>query len=131
MTTRIQGNAASFTDDGYSTLLGFAEDPDSPVNYIMLSMVNEPNEQDMSLDLGGLHVDAGALRVAGYNLIEDIRETDTGVVVSLTVDAAQNAGIGQDIEIELQSKIIDGISVGEAAQRFRDRLLSWGQAKAG
>lgn len=128
--TRILAKATSFTDDGYSTLLGFADDPSAPVNYIMLNMTNEPDEQDLGLGQGGIHIDAGALQVDGYDLVQDIRETDAGVVVSLTADAAQKTGIGQDIEIELESKVIDGIPVGEAVQRFKDRLLSWEQAKA-
>lgn len=32
---------------------------------------------------------------------------EAGVVVSLTPDAAQKAGIGQDIEIELESNVLD------------------------
>jgi hypothetical protein len=70
------------------------------------------------------------LHVEGYDLVHDIRETDAGVVVSLTLAAAQKAGIDQNIEIELKSKIIDGISIGEAVGRFKDRLSSLEQAKA-
>lgn len=130
MTTRIFAKAVSFTDDDYSTLLGFADDPSAPVNYVMLNMTNEPDEQDLGLGQGGIHIDAGALHVDGYDLVQDIRETDAGVVVSLTAEAAKKAGIGQDIEIKLEGKVIDGISVGQAIQRFRDRLLSWEEAKA-
>ncbi|MGH6614423.1 hypothetical protein [Sphingomonas sp.] len=130
MTTTIIAKAASFTDDGYITLLGFADDPSTPVNYVMLNMTNEPDEQDLGLDQGGIHIDAGALQVDGYDLVQDIRETDAGVVVSLTADAAQKGGIDQEIEIELASKVIDGTPVGEAVQRFKNRLSSWEQAKA-
>ena len=61
----------------------------------------------MACGWGGIHIDAGALHVD--ELVQDIRETDAGVVVSLTPDAAQKAGIGQDIEIELESKVPDGV----------------------
>jgi hypothetical protein len=130
VTTRILAKAASFTDDGYSTLLGFADNPNTPVNYIMLNMTNAPDEQDLGLGQGGVHIDAGALHVDGYDLVQDIRETDVGVVVSLTADAAQKAGIGQDIEIELESKVLNGISLSDAIQRFKNRLSSWEEAKA-
>lgn len=130
MTTIILAKAASFTDDGYSTLLGFADDPGTPVNYVMLNMTNEPDEQDLSLDQGGIHIDAGALHVDGYDLVQDIRETEAGVIVSLTANAAREAGIGQDIEIKLDGKVVDGVPVGEVIQRFKDRLSSWEQAKA-
>lgn len=52
------------------------------------------------------------------------------MILSLTANAAREAGIGQDIEIELDGKVIDGIPVGEVIQRFKDRLSSWEQAKA-
>lgn len=127
---RILAKAASFTDDDYSTLLGFADDPSTPVNYVMLNMTNEPDEQDLGLGQGGIHIDARALHVDGYDLVQDIRETDAGVVVSLTPDAAQKAGIDQDIEIELESKVLDGVPLGEAVRMFKDRLVSWEEAKA-
>ena len=125
MMTRILAKAASFTDDGECTVLGFADDPNNPVNYVMLQLSNEPDKEELSYGWGGIHIDAGALHVDGYDLVQDIRETDAGVVVSLAADVAQKAGIGQDIEIELESKALDGISVGEAVQRFKERLSSW------
>jgi hypothetical protein len=130
VTTAFFAKAVSFTDDGYSTLLAFADDPGTPVNYVMLNMTNEPDEQDLSLGQGGIHVDAGALLVDGYDLVRDMRETDAGVVVSLTADAAQEVGIGQDIEIELGSKVIGETPLSKAVQRFKDRLSSLEQAKA-
>lgn len=128
--TTIFAKAASFTDDGDCTLLGFADDPGNPVNYVMLQMSNEPDEEELSYGWGGIHIDAGALHVDGYDLVEDIRETDAGVVVSLTPSAAQEARIGQDIEIELASKVIDGTPISEVVQRFKDRLSSWEEATA-
>ena len=83
MMTRIIAKTASLTNDGYSTLLGFADDPNNPVNYLVLSMTNEPGEQDLKLDQAGIHIDAGTLCLNGYNLVEEICETDTGVAVSL------------------------------------------------
>ena len=116
--------AASFSDDGDGTLLAFADDPLEPVNYVMLGLANEPDEQELRLGLDGVHIDAGALRVEGYDLVQDIRETDTGIVISLTPDAARKAGVDRDIQIELENKLIDGVAVGEAVRRFKDRLSS-------
>jgi len=130
MKTAFFAKVASFSDDGYGTLLAFADASPEPMNYVMLGLANEPEEQDLRLGLDGVHIDAGALRVEGYNLVHDIRETDTGIVISLTLDAARKAGVGQDIEIELESKIFDGITIGEAVRRFKDRLSSSEQAKA-
>ncbi|WCM26987.1 hypothetical protein NDN01_23880 [Sphingomonas sp. QA11] len=130
MKTAFLAKVASFSDDGDATLLAFADDPLEPVNYVMLDLPNQPDEQELQLGLDGVHIDTGTLDVEGYDLVHDIRETDAGIVVSLTPDAAQKAGIGQDIEIELESKIIDGISIGEAVRRFKDRLSSLERAKA-
>src|SRR3546814_1454572 len=63
VTTTIFAKAVSFTDDDYSTLLGFADDPNAPSNYVMLNMTNEPDEQDLGLDQGGIHIDAGGLGI--------------------------------------------------------------------
>ncbi|GAA0335359.1 hypothetical protein GCM10009087_52190 [Sphingomonas oligophenolica] len=128
MKTRFLATVASFSDDGYATLLAFADDPLEPVNYVMLDLANEPDEQERRLGLYGVHVDTGALNVEGYDLVHDIRKTDAGVVVTLTADAARKAGIDQDIEIELESKIINGMSIDEAVRRFKDRLSSPEQA---
>jgi hypothetical protein len=32
------------------------------------------------------------LRVDGYDLVQDMRETDAGIVINLTPDAARKAG---------------------------------------
>lgn len=125
MTTKILAQAMSFIDDGYSTLLGFADDPSTPVHYVMLNMKNQPDGKDSNLGQGGIHLDAGKLHVHGYDLVQDIRETEAGVVVSLVADVAQKARISQDIEIELKIKTLNGVSVGEAVQGFKDRLSSW------
>jgi len=130
MKTAFLAKATSFSDDGDATLLAFADDPLEPANYVILDLANEPDEQELKLGLDGVHIDAGTLRVDGYDLVQDIRETDTGIVISLTLDAARKAGVGQDIEIELESKIFDGITIGEAVRRFKDRLSSSEQAKA-
>lgn len=129
MKTRFVAKVASFSDDGYATLLAFADDSLEPVNYVILDLANEPDEQERQLGLYGVHVDTGALNVEGYDLINDIREIDAGVVVTLIADAAQRAGIDQDIEIELESKVIDGVPLGEAVRRFKDRLSSREQAQ--
>lgn len=130
MSTKIFAKAVSYTDDGDCTVLGFADDPSNPINYVMLQIANEPDKEELSYGWGGVHIDAGALHVDGYDLVQDIRETDVGVVVGLTADAAQKAGIGQDIEIELEGKVIDRSSVGDAVRRFKERLSSWEEAKA-
>jgi hypothetical protein len=130
MKTAFSAKVASFSDDDeYGTLLAFGDDPVEPVNYVILGLANEPDEQDVRLGLDGVHIEAGAVRVEGYDLVHDIRETDAGLVVRLTSDAARKVGIDQDIEITLESKTFDGIVLSEAIQRFKDRLSSLEQTR--
>lgn len=130
MTAKFLARAVSFTNDGYSTLLGLAENASNPINYIMLNMTNDPDEQDLSLDQGGIHIDAGALNIDGYNLVQDIRKTESGLIITLTINASRKAGIGQDIEIEMDCNVINGLPVDEIVQIFKDRLLSLKQVKS-
>ena len=123
MTTTILATAASFTDDGYATVLGFADNSANPVNYVTLDMTNEPDDQDLALGLDGVHIEAGALPINGYDLVEDILATETGVAIRLKPGAARNAGISPLIDVRLESKTIDGITVGEAVQPFKKRLF--------
>src|SRR3546814_15757004 len=88
VTTTIFAKAVSFTDDDYSTLLGFADDPNAPSNYVMLNMTNEPDEQDLGLDQGVIHIDAGGLGIAGHALVQDVNETENGVAIKLTAHPA-------------------------------------------
>lgn len=112
----------AFTDDGYSTLLGFADDFYNPINYLTLTMTNDPDEQDLRLGQAGVYVEVGLLAIEGYDLVQDICETDSGVVVSLISKASQATTTSQNIEIELASKVIDGVPLNQAVQRFKDRL---------
>lgn len=131
MTNRFIAEATSLTDDGYSTLLGFADNPATPVNYVTLNMTNEPDAQDLRLRQGGVHIDAGALHVDGYDQVQDIYEADFGVVIVLNDEAARKAGITSTIEIETAERRIDGVPIGEVLDRYRRRIRAWESQRAG
>ncbi len=130
MPNRFVANATSFTNDGYSTLLGFADDPINPINYVMLNMSNEPDGQDLKLGHGGVHIDGGALKIDGYDQVQDISEADFGVVITLAREAAQAAGIDPAIEIEVLDRLIDGIPIPTAIEGFRSRIRKWEALRA-
>jgi hypothetical protein len=127
--TKLHASAISFTDDGYSTLLGFADDANMPVAYVMLNMTNAPDEQDLNLNQGGVHIDAGILQIDGYDLIQDICETGTGIILTLTEKAAKDAGVGKSIEIDIDTKIVGEVPVSQVVRKFKDRLSSWEKSK--
>lgn len=85
-------------------------------------MTNKPDDQDLRLGQGGIHVDAGALHVDGYDLVQDIDKTGSGVTVVLTAVAAQEAHIDPVIEIIVENEVLDGITLREAVRKFKDRL---------
>jgi len=124
MTTRFLAKAASFTDDGECTILAFADDPNQPVNYVTLQISNEPKKEELAYGWRGVHIEAGALHIDGYDLVQSICETHNGIMVKIIAAAAEQAGIGTNIEIELKNKSLQGISMGEALQRFKDRLTA-------
>lgn len=89
----------------------------------MLQLSNEPDDEELGLGWGGIHLDTGALNIHGYGLVQDINETDDGVAITLTADAAQKAGVDPVIQIEIETKPLDSITLGEAVRRFKARLL--------
>jgi hypothetical protein len=131
MVTKISASAASFTDDGDCTVLGFANEPNNPTQYVVLQFANAPDEEELSYGWGGVHIDTGALGIEGYDLVQRISETATGVLISLVPDIAQTAGVEHDIEVALQRDRAEGASLSEAIRRFDERLLSWKAAQAG
>ncbi|HYD38560.1 MAG TPA: Imm10 family immunity protein [Allosphingosinicella sp.] len=124
MTNRISANAVTFTNDGYSTLLGFAEDPANPQRYVMLNLTNDPDEQDFALGMTGVHIEAGDLKVDGYDLVTDLSLTQGSLIITLDSDAARAAGIDPEIEIVVKDEAIDGVPLAEAVDVFRERIAA-------
>jgi hypothetical protein len=130
MMTKLIAKVASLTDDGYATVLAFADDPGKPLNSVLLSLTNHPDIQDVDLGHGGVHLEAEAFRLHGYDLVEDIRKTDCGVVVKIRLDAATQAGIGQDLEIEFQDEALSVPFIDRALLRFNQRITAWARGNA-
>lgn len=120
---KILAKAASYSDDGYCTTLGFADDSNNPEKFVMLSMTNDPDEQDVELGQEGVHIDVGGLQIDGYDLVADIQATGSSLIVSLAPAVFEKVAVGR-IEVELESLTIDGVPIGEAVARFKDRLAS-------
>jgi len=47
--------SARLENDGYCTVLAFADSEDEPQNYAILQMTNTPSPQDVKLGQDGLH----------------------------------------------------------------------------
>lgn len=122
MTIRIRANGATFTNDGYSTLLGFAEDPMNPQRYVMLNLTNSPDEQDISLGMDGVHIEAGDLKIDGYDLVTDLVLNGRNLIVQIEPEAARKANVDSEIEIVIDTDSIDGVPLAEIVQIFQARI---------
>lgn len=120
---KILAKAASYSDDGYCTTLGFADDLNKPERFVILSMTDDPDEQDVELGQDGVHIVVGGVQVDGYGLVAEVQATGSGLVVSLVPAVFERVAVGR-IEVELENLIIDGVPIGEAIAGFRNRLAS-------
>jgi Immunity protein 10 len=119
----LQAKAATFSDDGYCSLLSLADDPANPQHYVMLAFTNEPDEQDISMGMGGVHVDLGAWQVDGYDLVEKLGYNNGVVSVQLKAQAAQKAGIDSTINITVADDELAGVSINDIISRYQQRLV--------
>lgn len=122
MTIRIRANRAAFANDGYSTSLGFAQDPMSPRLYVMLSLTNSPDEQDSSLGMDGVHIEAGDLKVDGYDLVAGLALNGRDLTIRIEPEAARKANIGSEIEIAVDTDSIDEVALNEIVRIFQARI---------
>lgn len=117
----LLARAATFTDDGYCSLLSFADDPTNPQHYVMLAFTNEPDEQDASMGMSGVHIDLGAWHVDGYNLVENVTYDGRIISVQIKKQVADKAGIDAKIDVVLENDNL-GIPVKDIVEKFRERL---------
>jgi hypothetical protein len=117
----LLAKAATFTDDGYCSLLSLADDPMNPQHYVMLAFTNEPDEQDASMGMSGVHVDLGAWQVDGYSLIENVTYDGRIISIQIKKQAADKAGIDEKIDVVLENDDL-GVPVSDIVAKFRERL---------
>jgi hypothetical protein len=118
--------AASFTNDGYCSLLSLADDPINPQNCVLLAFTNEPDEQDTSMGMAGVHIDLGAWQVDGYDLVDDVSYENRIISVQINKEAASSAGIDQRIDVVLDDQQIGGVLANDIVAKFKERLASTG-----
>lgn len=120
--TKIVARSISYKNEGDHTILAFADSADSPSKYVLLQISNDPDEEELEFGWGGIHIDTGLIGVEGYDLVEDIKDTPTGLVVRISADAAHQARISRNIELGFKRNDIDGIPLDEIIRNFTSRL---------
>lgn len=114
----ILAKTAVYADDGYCTTLGFADEPTNSEHFVVLSMTNSPDEQDLALGQGGVHLIVGGLSLEGYDLVSDLQIDDSRVVLDLKPTLAD-----QRLVIEIGNSVMDHSTLGKAVAVFKQRLV--------
>lgn len=93
---------ASAEDDGYCTIVSFADDAEQPKNYLILQILNLPTSQDISLKQDGIHLEFGGQGRSGYNVVRAISWNFNRVEISLFESWAKHKSLDDTITIQLQ-----------------------------
>lgn len=121
---QIVAKSLKFEDDGYCTVLAFADDPSDPENYVILQFTNNPTKQDLDLGQGGIHFELGNSNLSGYEVIKEINTEGDTVRLTLDNNAASRAGIDRQLTISLQGVVIDSLAAAKAVGVFQQRLAA-------
>lgn len=118
----IKATSAKLEDDGYCTVLAFADDAIDPKRYVILQVTNSPSPQDMQLGQSGVHFELGGQKLSGYDLVNGIQATANGLLLTIEENAARKAGIDTHLVIELVGASIDRRAAQGAIKIFQSRL---------
>lgn len=109
--SEIAASAANVEDDGYCTVISFADETAHPPNYLTLQVVNKPTLQDIQLGQDGVHFEYGDQARGGYDVVRAINLKEDCIEILLWKDAAERAGLDEQIVIHLkaQQQVIENI----------------------
>ncbi len=127
---KVSASAVSLTDEDGTFLLAFADCPDEPSWWLFLMMANNPDGQDLTLGQGGVYFEFEPRGLVDYDLVEDVRETEAGVLVELRSDVAKVEQIDPQIEIEVEGKERCEADIREGVRRIKERLVSWERTRS-
>ncbi len=110
-----------FEDDGYCTILAFADDPKDPQNYIMLQIINEPTPQDIKLGHDKVYFERSE-NFSGYDLVKTIKATDNDVTVCLNDALAMKSDLDNVLHISWAGAVIDKNTLFKFVEKLQTRL---------
>jgi hypothetical protein len=120
----LSANSTQLENDGYSTVLSFADDPAESKDFVILQMVNVPSPQDVKLHLDGVHLEVSGHSCEGHGLVNDIQVSKVGVLLFLNEDAAKKAGLDKTLLMKLPTLLVGGVPVEQAIEPFQKRINS-------
>ena len=106
----------SLDSNACSSLAAFADDGKQPVNYVLLQRQLTPNQQDLELGHGQVHIEINSQRRSKYGAVNKCALSDDELRITLTEDAAEEMRVNQDVRI--------GLSVTEAQLTELTEFLS-------
>jgi hypothetical protein len=112
---RFFARSGDVYDDGYCTVVGFAEQPDGSGQSLILSIQNEPEQQDFDTAAAGVYAETSE-GMDGYDLVADVQFDAPELVVSWT-DNPQDAA-----RVDISAVAVDQSALAEALQMMRQRL---------
>lgn len=113
---------ATVENDGYCTVLAFADGPHLPERYVIMQLVNKPSAEDIKLGQAGVHFELGA-ELSGYDLLEKIDLTANGLMLAIKASAASEVGVDPLILVKLEPEQIND-QIRDTLRSFRQRLPS-------
>lgn len=101
MSKQIVASVANVSNDGYCTVVAFADENATPPDYVILQVVNNPSAKDVQLAQDGVHLEVGDQTKSGYNLIRSISVNGNSVELLLCKDIAEQQGPNEKIIVSL------------------------------
>jgi hypothetical protein len=94
---KMVANAVNLDESG-PTVISFADDPEQPKNYVILSYDETEKE-------AGLHIEVNDQSQSGYNLIERVNILDSSVIIELTSEGSQILQLGPGVAISIPASV--------------------------
>ena len=91
-------NCVTFQNADGVVMVGFADDEFNTNEYVLLQRTLQPDEQDRSLGLDGVHLQVDSPDQSGYDCIKRIRVTRSEIQIELKPEA-QSAFPCRDVQI--------------------------------
>jgi hypothetical protein len=118
----LMATCARLENDGFCTVLSFADDPVNPQMYVILQIANNPSPQDVLLGHNGIYFEVSNQIHSGYNLVKDIQANKKGFLILLDEQTTVGGKVGGQLQIYLETPFINGCTAVQAIEVFSKRL---------
>jgi Immunity protein 10 len=114
----------SIEDDGYCTVMAFADGSPAPHSFLILQITNEPDEQDEALQLAGVHLQLCNDQWSGYDLVDAIELGADTLVLRVKAPAVQHLGLPEWVSITIRPDSGERDALTTTLPRFASRICA-------